>query len=250
MSNLQKAFVLHSRDYLETSMLVELFTRQSGRLCVIARGGRRAKSSWKGLLQLFVPLIVTWYGRGELPILKTVEAYAQSLCLTHHHALWSGFYLNELLMRVLPRFDVCEGIFDLYEETVKHLDDINSLQVSLRRFEKTLLKELGYELQFNEEANSKQKIKPDQKYIFSAENGFYCTELDELRSEEKTVFSGKSLLAIAQDDYTDRKVLRDAKRLMRLAFKPLLGNRTLKSSEWGRVRRTEDGRRRTVAESH
>jgi DNA repair protein RecO (recombination protein O) len=228
MNDLQKAFVLHSRAYLETSALVDLLTQQSGHVCVIAKGARAAKSSWKGLLQLFVPLVVNWYGRGELPVLKTVEAYERSLYLTDRNAMLSGFYLNELLMRVLPRFDVCEGIFDLYEETVKHLNDLGSLQISLRRFEKELLRELGYELQLDEEANSRQKIKPDRKYIFSTKNDFYCLE-SVSRPDEIAIFKGRSLLAIAQDDYTDLEVLKDAKRLMRLAFRPLLGNKILKS---------------------
>ena len=104
-NDLQKAFVLHARAYHETSVLVDLITQRLGRVCVIAKGVRTPKSSWRGLLQPFVPLFVSWSGRGELPILKIAEACGSMICLKHRFLL-DGFYINELLMRILPRWAV------------------------------------------------------------------------------------------------------------------------------------------------
>jgi DNA repair protein RecO (recombination protein O) len=219
--NLQKAFVLHTRAYHETSVLVDLLTQKSGRICLIAKGVRSLKSSLKEILQPFIPLVINWYGRGELPTLRTAEIYGKP-----------GFYLNELLMRVLPRMDPCEEIFNIYFKTIEDLSSEKSEQIPLRRFEKFLLKALGYELQLTHEATSNKEIIPDKHYIFPVNYGFSSIEPKTSSScERKFIFSGKNLLAIARDDYSDPSTLYDAKRLMRLALEPLLGNKPLKSRE-------------------
>lgn len=228
--DLQRAYVLHYRNYRETSLLADLLTQQAGCFCVIARGARRPKSLFKGLLQPFVLLDVAWRGRGELPTLSAAESYSVPIKFNAKQ-LFSGFYLNELLMRVLHRHSPCESIFTLYNETINLLGSECNTEIVLRKFEKQLLSALGYGLQLTREALSHNLIQSDANYVFTPEHGFTLITTQISSQAQAVVFSGKSLLAIAADEFHDVIVLRDAKRLMRLALQPLLGNKGIKSRE-------------------
>jgi DNA repair protein RecO (recombination protein O) len=228
--NLQEAYVLHYRPYRETSLLVDLLTQYEGRICVIAKGARRPKSPFKGLLQPFISLEAAWVGRGDLPTLRVAEAYGELIKLSGNLS-FSGFYLNELLMRVLHRHDSCERIFFLYKNTLKELSEDFNLEILLRKFERQLLDELGYGLQFSRDANTNQLIEEGGEYSFMPNNGFTLVSLAGSLQAKQTIFSGDHLLAIADNDYQDKEVLQSAKRLMRLALRPLLGDRPLKSRE-------------------
>src|SRR3990167_1545961 len=139
----QPAFVLHRRSYRETSFLVELFTPDHGRLTVTARGVRQAKSPSQGLLQPFTPLIVSWSGKGELMTLAQVDAHGEVRRL-RGDALFAGFYLNELLMALLQKWDAHQRLFKVYDEALCALQELPLNQRALREFEKILLEELGY----------------------------------------------------------------------------------------------------------
>jgi DNA repair protein RecO (recombination protein O) len=215
---LQKAFVLHARPYRETSMLIELFTEKAGRIGAVARGGKKKKSA---LLQPFVPLMVDWGGKGELVTLKTIETDSMPLRLSPS-ILPSAFYLNELLLRVLHWHDPHEYLFEQYANTLRMLDADN-LEPILRRFEKTLLQEIGYGLHITHDVEG-NSIQPDGYYRFMPHHG--C-----VRGVGTDAFLGAQLLSIASEDYSDSHVLASAKRLMRLAFKPLLGDKPVKSRE-------------------
>lgn len=223
--HLQPAFVLHRRAYRETSFLVELFTRDHGRLTVIARGVRKAKSASSGLLQPFVPLLVSWSGKGELMTLSHVEASGHMQVLLGD-CLFAGFYLNELLMSLLQRWDAHPNLFNVYADTIIALQTNLLQQKTLRSFEKYLLEDLGYGLLPSTAAAS---ITPDQYYRFVPDMGFVVSELGEAVLAKSNIFAGKNLIAIAQENWADEDVLQDAKRLTRLMLAPLLGAKQIHS---------------------
>lgn len=213
---LQPAFILHQRPYRETSVLLDIFTQEYGRISIIARGVRTARSRWRGLLQPFIPLLLSWQGKTELMVLVSAEANGAPIHL-RGNCLLSGFYLNELLVRLLHKSDPSPTLYTIYYDTLIELQKGQLQQKTLRLFEKKLLTELGYELQLQANAFLAEKW-----YQFFPEQGFKLYEAI-ITEKKEMFFSGKSLLAFAMEQLEDEEALRDAKRLMRLALAPLLG---------------------------
>ena len=230
---LEPAYVLHRRAYRETSFLVELFSKEHGRLTVIARGVRKARSATQGLLQPFIPLLVSWAGKGELMTLSHVEA-AGEIRQLHGDMLFAGFYLNELLMALLQRFDAHSNIYLTYAKALDKLANQELLQPTLRSFEKQLLEELGYGLLPKSPVSLHNMFLPDNYYRFVLEQGFVPSET----SGHPTVFSGKSLLAIANEDWQVAGSLQDAKRLIRIVLAPLLGAKLIHSRRLFMIEKT------------
>lgn len=227
---LQPAYVLHRRSYRENSFLVELLTPEHGRLTVVARGVRKARSDSPGLLQPFVPLLVSFAGKGELMALSHVEAKGVMKHL-QGECLFAGFYLNELLMSLLQKWDAHPGLYAAYENAVAALSSDTLEQRVLRSFEKVLLEELGYGLLPKSAISLHNTFSPEQFYQFIPEQGFIVCEagLNVSSATQGNVFSGKSLIAIAQDDWQDETCLQDAKRLIRFVLAPLLGAKPIHS---------------------
>jgi len=225
---LQPAYVLHRRSYRETSFLVELITPEYGRLSVVARGVRSPRSALQGLLQPFVPLLVSWTGKGELMTLTLAEANGEARRL-HGESLFAGFYLNELLMCLLQKWDAHPGLFAVYDRAVAALQGDELEQKTLRSFEKYLLEELGYGLLPKSESALQNQLAPDKYYRFIPEHGFIVSELGDQSKSKSNIFSGKNLLAIAREEWGDESVLQDAKRLTRFVLAPLLGARPVYS---------------------
>ena len=226
---LQPAYVLHRRSYRETSYLVELLTPDHGRLTVVARGVNKPRSCTQGLLQPFVPLLVSWAGKGELMSLSHVEANG---VLKHLQAdcLFAGFYLNELLMYLLQKWDAHKGLYLIYEKTLAVLQTGKLEEKTLRSFEKYLLEELGYGLLPKSDVSLHNTFSPNKFYRFIPEHGFVtCDEAMDFAQQTGNIFSGKSLIAIAREDWHNEDCLFDAKRLMRFALAPLLGTRAIYS---------------------
>jgi len=227
---LQPGFILHYRPYRNTSMLLDVFTEDQGIVALVARGVRGQRSRVRGLLQPFVPIYVSWSGRGELCTLNTVEPRA-SITRPAGAGLLSGFYLNELLLRLLHRHDPHKQLFELYQQTLNSLGQPATVEVPLRLFELQLLEELGYGLRLDQEAETGEPLLSDERYRFNPELGFI---LHQGMVREETLhwyFMGSSLLALHHRQLQGIDILKDAKRLMRLAFAPLLGNKPLKSRE-------------------
>jgi DNA repair protein RecO (recombination protein O) len=219
---LQPAYVLHRRAYRETSFILELFSLDYGRLSVIAKGVRRSKSPQQGLLQSFVPLLVSWSGQGELMTLTHVEAHGEIKNLSGD-CLFAGFYLNELLMNLLQKWDPHHDLFHTYQQTLQELQ-LNQLeQKTLRSFEKKLLTELGYGLW-----SLQNSFLSDGYYRFILEQGFLPCDRASVSHLPGNVFSGDSLLRMTNNDW-DATSLQDAKRLMRLVIASLMGSRSLNS---------------------
>lgn len=225
---LQPAYVLHRRAYRETSFLVELFTKEHGRLTVVAKGVRKLRSTSSGLLQPFVPVLVSWAGKGELMALSHIEANGEVVRL-QGECLFAGFYLNELLMCLLQKWDAHEELYAMYEKTLSALQSNRLNQKTLRVFEKYLLEDLGYGLLPKSDALLKTRLLPDKHYRFIPEQGFVLSELGDPSQSQSTIFSGKSLLTIAGEKWDDEQSLQDAKRLTRFVLAPLLGARPIHS---------------------
>jgi DNA repair protein RecO (recombination protein O) len=221
---LQQAYVLHTRPYRETSLLVEAFTYEQGRISLVAKGVRRPKSKWRGLVQPFAPLLLSWVGRTELYTLVNVEAEGRVYPITGERLL-CGLYVNELLLRVLHREDSHPILFEAYSHLLDDLSSTQQMQRCLRRFEKRLLQELGYAFSLTHDCKTAHPINAEQFYHFDPLHGLY----QETGLTQET-FSGASILALAQDNL-QQEHLREAKRLLRMALISIVGDKPLRSRE-------------------
>jgi len=220
----QEGFVLHARDYRETSLLLEVFTRQHGRLGLVAKGAKRSKSPWRGILQPFIPLRFGWSGRGELYTLTAAE-----LCgvipVPKGDRMFCAFYVNELLVRLLHRHDAHEGLFDSYIEALGNLSGQEDWEPALRIFEKRLLAELGYALVLDRDVAGAPVI-PGSQYRYLPELG---PERTDTRDDHGILVRGAALIALQRETFADDDELRDAKRLMRVMLSLHLNGKPLHS---------------------
>jgi len=230
---LAPGYVLHQRPYRESSALLEVFTESHGRIGLVARGVRSQKSRQRGELQPFRSLRLSWSARGELGTLTGVEADAPGTRL-QGTALYSAFYLNELLVRLLVRNDPHPGLYGCYQATLGGLMQDGDIEPLLRLFEKTLLQEIGYGLLLDSEVESGEPVQPECYYDYHLESGPVLVARQDVRA---FVFKGSSLLALQRGQLTGTDVLHDAKRLMRSALNLYLGNKPLKSRELFRTKK-------------
>jgi DNA repair protein RecO (recombination protein O) len=223
-AQLEPAWVLTVRPYRETSALVELFGRRHGRVGLVARGVRSGRARQRGgLLQPFQPLLVSFSERGELGTLGALEA-AGAAVLLRGEAVFSGWYLNELLLRLLPRRDPHPQLFGHYGTALAELGG-DRAGAALRLFEKHLLTELGYALELP------ARVEPDGWYRWDADQGLRLAE------PGPSSYRGTSLQALADETLDTPESLRDARRLMRAALRPHLGDRALRTPEMLRTLR-------------
>lgn len=222
----QQSYVLHSYPFRETSLLVEVFSRNFGRLALVARGARRPRSALRGQLLSFQPLQLSWFGKSELRTLHKAE-WQGGLPLLQGMALICGFYVNELLVKLLQRDDPHEALFQYYEETLHALSQRETTPdyaAILRRFEQRLLKELGYALTLGHDAETGKAIEPAESYFFQIEKG----PLAGARAGQNGVqLLGKTLLDMVADDYADLLTQQQSKTLMRALINHYLGGETL-----------------------
>ncbi|MBS0970631.1 DNA repair protein RecO [Chimaeribacter arupi] len=226
MEGWQRAFVLHGRPYSETSLMLDLFTEGHGRVRVLAKGARSRRSTLKGALQPFTPLLVRWGGRGEVKTLRNAEPVSLSLPLSGM-MLYSGLYVNELLARVLEPETDCASLFFDYLSCIQLLAaGQGSPEQALRRFELALLAHLGYGVDFLHCAGSGEQVTDEMTYRYREEKGFIASLVIDNHS-----FTGRQLKALAEREFPDSDALRAAKRFTRMALKPYLGGKPLKSRE-------------------
>jgi DNA repair protein RecO (recombination protein O) len=218
----EPAYLLHLRPYRETSALVELLTERHGCLAAVARGvrgGRRQR-----IPVPFVRLRVGLAGRAALLTLTTLEN--DRVRMLEGRALFSGLYLNELVLRLVRHDDVHPGLFGGYETALAALEAGTDVEAALRRFEKLLLRECGYEVAFDVDAETGEGLDPERVYRYVPDHGFApCEET----ADERRTFHGATLLAVGADDYRDASVRRVAKRILRRALAPHLGDHPLES---------------------
>lgn len=217
----QPVYVLHTYPFKETSLVVELFSRDFGRVATVAKGARRPRSAMRGMLQSFQPLLGTWSGKLELKTLHTLEWYS-GLLLLQGEALMCGFYLNELLLRLLPREDAHETLFEHYAQTLHTLATSKDFATTLRRFELKMLQEMGYAVPLELDAED-TSLDAERDYYYIAEHG----ASRHLSQQNGVQLSGKTLLDMARDDYSDVQTQTQSKQLMRTLIAHYLGDKPL-----------------------
>ena len=227
--HLQPAYVLHHRAYRDTSQILELFTRDYGRVTVFARGSRggRKGGSLNSTLQPFNRLLVSWTGKGEAGQLTGAEFDGAVFSLPSDR-LVSGFYLNELLLKLFAKHDSHPEVFQLYCETIDQLKHTPDALSPLRRFEKRLLDFLGYGLALERDAMTGEAVRPEASYHYRIEQGALRVQGV---AEGTLMFMGATLLAIAQEDFSDPRINAEARRLLRAALDRVLDGRELKSRQ-------------------
>ena len=227
--SLQPAFVLHSRPFRESSLLVDLLTPDYGRVGVVARGARAQQSRYRGHLRPFVPILASWSARSDLGSLNQVEPGGSPLLL-EGRSLLAGMYLNELLVRLLHQHDPQPEIFEQYQQTLNALNQGNNQNIEpiLRRFEKGFLVAIGFGFSWTQTTDTLATIVSTQQYAFDPDLGF-SEKLSPFH--QQLLFSGAHIIAIAADDFASADVLHTAKRIMRLAMQLRLGHRVIKSRE-------------------
>lgn len=223
--DLQPAYILHARPYRDTSLLIDLLTPDFGRVTAVARGVRKTKTPKRQLLNPFSRLLVCWQGKTDMKLLTSFESDNHFLTLTANH-LYSGFYLNELLVRLLPEMDRHNGLYFAYEQSLLALQRCEDIEPLLREFEFRLLGELGYGLDFCVDTRNECEIHPQGLYECHVQEGFFSAAPD---IPEQFLLKGEWLLAIAQGDYSLPATRLAAKHLTRRMLKPLLGSRPLNS---------------------
>ncbi|AJY13592.1 DNA repair protein RecO [Burkholderia dolosa] len=219
----QPAFVLHSYPYRETSLIIDVLTRDHGRLALVAKGAKRPHSALRGVLQTFQPLLLSWSGKSEVRTLTGAEWVGGMLPLGGD-ALLCGFYANELLVKFCAREDSQPPLFNHYVLTLTRLAHGEPAVQVLRSFERVLLRETGYAMALNRTV-ARRAVEPDRRYVFDPERGVRNAD-DDVPSHWPVV-SGQTLLDMEQDDYHRAQTVAQSKTLMRFLLNTYLGGATL-----------------------
>ena len=225
---LQPAYVLHRRPFRNTSLLVDLFTLDFGLIRAVAKGARRQKSRSRALLQLFQPLLVSMSGKGEVKTLTSVESNVSAIRLQGVRLL-SGLYVNELLSRLVQNQEEHAGLYESYRETLVALQGTSELEPVLRRFEMSLLAELGYAINLEHDCETDLPIVAESVYRFIPDLGFQVSILSAGAASGPDEFRGVDLIALREMEFADDQAVLAAKRLLRLALSAYLGDKPLHS---------------------
>ena len=220
----EPAFVLHRRAFSNNSLIVEFFTLTSGRFALIAKGAAASKKGRSGLLQPFNPLLIRWSGRGQIKTLTQAEANGPGYRLLGD-TLYCGFYLNELLMKLVEREDPHQTLYMIYSETLDRLSSKAPVELTLRYFELDLLSELGFGLELETEAETGQPVNAAKVYSYQNETGVVA------EAREGVKVQGSTLLDLSRRVALDEKALKEAKAITRYVLAYYLEGRPLKSRE-------------------
>jgi len=221
----QPAFILHHRPFRDTSQILDVVSRDHGKLSIVARGSRGARSRLKGILRPFMPLSVSWVIKSDLGTLTGAEVRGAPLSLSGD-ALLSGYYVNELILHFLHRHDPQPETFDAYVHTIQALAAAgDEVAPCLRQFEIELLRQVGYALNLDYEYGSQNDLEEEQHYEYRAEQGLVAVG----RTEGPLVFNGRILAAIREQRFAEPDVLHAANRLLREVISFHLGGKELKS---------------------
>lgn len=213
--SLEPAYVLHHREYRDTSRILDVFTQRHGRLTLFARGARGPKSKLASLLMPFRPLLVSWTGRGDAAQLTTAEPGDEPHTLPPKHVL-SGFYVNELLINLTTRHDPQPQLFADYARALRRLASEAAPEPALRVFEKRLLESIGYGLELD--------VQPDEFYQYRPSHGIL-----QVREDAPGAYPGRSLLALREESLDDARSLDAARHVLRLALDHCLEGRELRT---------------------
>jgi len=228
---LQPAWVLHAQPFQNTSLLVDFFSLDFGRVRAVAKGARRPNARNKALLQPFQPLLVSMMGRNDLKNLTAIEVSHGAFSL-HGTRLFSGLYLNELLVRLLMSHEPQADLYRSYQQAIIGLSTDRDVMAVLRRFELDLLDALGYGLNLHEDCRSGEPITEEGRYLFLADEGFERLAVhSDAHALSQTLFSGAEICALRSGEFAEKSHGRAAMRLTRIALQRLLGDKPLVSRE-------------------
>jgi DNA repair protein RecO (recombination protein O) len=220
----QPAYILHHRPFRDSSQILDIVTRDHGKIALVARGSRGSKSRLAGVLRPFLPLRISWVARSDLGTLTGAEAAGTPLGL-HGDAILSAFYVNELLLNFLHRHDPQPEIFALYAEIITALGSTANIAQCLRSFELGLLSLLGYAVNLEHESGTERALDPERHYEYRMEQGPVPVQ----RSKGALVFPGALLLSMRAQEFDEPRVLRAAGRLLREVIAHHMGGKELKS---------------------
>jgi DNA repair protein RecO (recombination protein O) len=220
----EPAWLLHHRPFRDSSRILDVLSRDHGRLSLVARGSRSAKSRLKGLLRPFLPLQLSWVIRSDLGTLTGAEMNGAPVALVGD-ALLSGYYVNELLLNLLHRHDPQPEVFAAYHATIRDLNRQNDIAAALRRFEMEMLRLLGYALNLDHDTESGNDLVAEKRYEYRVEQG----PVPVGDRDGPMMFTGAELLAVGRQEFTDKVTLKNAGRLMRHVVAWHLDGKELKS---------------------
>ncbi len=223
--DMEAAFILHAIPYRETSQILDVLTQDHGRVGLVANGSRRPKSRWKSTLRPFQPFRMSWSGRGSLYSLRAAEGSAPGARLAGV-PLMAAYYMNELLIALVHQGDPHPGLFTYYGGALAALSAGNDTEPVLRRFEISLLAEIGYGLMIERDVIEDQPLVRDQRYEYVLDRG--PVPVSDAHAGT-LVFLGSELLAMACGEFQNDGELKSAKRLLRAVLKSNLGDRPLKT---------------------
>lgn len=227
------AWLLHSRPFRDTSLLLDFLTLEQGRVSAIARGARTQKGKGRSTLQPFVALRITLAGNHELRTLQSAEAAAPTLFLQGER-LFAGFYLNELLVKLLHGHEPEPLVYQAYAEAIARLAAADDVEPLLRNFELRLLDALGYGLQFDHDAESGEVLDGEGWYYLQPDSGFVRqlqAPLNDAEALRAGLYAGRELLKIAAADFAAESTRRQAKRLLRQVLHQHLGGKDISSRQ-------------------
>jgi DNA repair protein RecO (recombination protein O) len=228
----QPCWILHRRPWRESSLLLEVFSRDHGRAGLVAKGARGSRSAWRGLSEPFAPLVISWTRRGELGTTTGIESAGERRPLKGR-ALWCGLYVNELVTKLLGRDDPAPMLFGAYQRVLNELVKTPEPGIALRGFELALLGELGVAPDLRVEAASGDSVEPDGLYHLRPESGLVAVD-----RPGSDVFEGRVALALAGDHPWNQTIARQARNLIRRLLDHQLDGRPLKTRDLFRQRRT------------
>jgi len=220
----QPAWLLHHRPYQDSSRILDVLSRDHGRLSLVARGSRSAKSKLKGILRPFLPLQLSWVIRSDLGTLTGAEMNGAPISLSGD-SLLSAYYLNELLLNFLHRHDPQPEIFATYHATINELNAHHDVAMVLRHFELELLRLLGYALNLDHDTETGAALEPGAEYEYRVEHGPVAV----VSREGPMVFTGAELIAVAREEFADAATLKHAGRLLRQVIAWHLDGKELRS---------------------
>jgi DNA repair protein RecO (recombination protein O) len=236
---LAPGYILHHHPYRDTSRILEVLTRDAGRMSIFARGVRGPKAKLASELQPFRLLLLSWSGKGDAPMLSGAESAPDQVTLPPA-CLMSGFYLNELLLKLTMRHDPVPAVFDAYHDALEALKHGAGLEPTLRVFEKRLLDLLGYGLDLDVDARTGASIEPDAYYHFRPGYGVFPTT-----AGAPDALLGASIISLSREQVSSARELEDAKRLLLAALASCLEGRELSTRKVARsvARRAPRSRR-------
>lgn len=219
----ERAYLLHRRDYRESSFLLEFLTQESGYVRLLARGARRGQRAIAGILQPFQPLLIAWRGTSELPSLTLCEPQGSPSAVAGER-IYSGFYVNEVTCRMAYRHEIDPNVFHAYEAVLTAITSMSDSERDLRIYEMHLLRAAGLGLLLDR-CGTQTLLDPDETYGYEVDSGPLLGH----EAANTVRIKGKTLLSMKCEDFTDPVTLREAKHLMRFVLRNYLGAKPLAS---------------------